>query len=202
MADAGTGGRRNQRRRTRKDLLEAAARLMRQGRSPSLDEVAEEALVSRATAYRYFAGVEALLLEASLDVAFPDAAMLFADGPADVAERVEAAEAAVTGMVRSNEAALRTMLANALQARPKAEAEAEAEDPPVRQNRRSQLIEAALAPGDFPPAARERLAKALAFFVGTEAMLVEKDVLQLDDAEAMAVKRWAMRALVESAQQG
>lgn len=198
MADAGTGGRPNQRRRTRKDLLEAAARLMRDGRSPTLDEVAEEALVSRATAYRYFPGVEALLLEASLDVAFPDSALLFAAGPADAAARVEAAETAVSEMVRANEPALRTMLANALQARPKGEPDG----PPARQNRRSQLIEAALAPGAFAPAARDRLAKALAFFIGTEAMLVGKDVLQLDEAEAASVKRWAMRALVAAAARG
>ena len=42
---------------------------MKQGRKPDLEEIAEEALVSRATAYRYFPSVEALLLEASLDVA-------------------------------------------------------------------------------------------------------------------------------------
>lgn len=197
MADGGAGGRPNQRRRTRKDLLEAAARLMRDGRNPTLEEVAEEALVSRATAYRYFTGIEALLVEASLDVAFPEAASLFATGPDDVSARVEAAEAAVSEMVRAHEPALRTMLANALQARPRAES-----DPPTRQNRRSQLIEAALAPGAFAPEQRDRLANALAFFIGTEAMLVGKDVLQLDEAEAAAVKRWAIRALVAAAQDG
>ena len=46
---------------------------MKQGRNPSLEDVAGEALVSRATAYRYFPSVEALLLEASLDVEVPDA---------------------------------------------------------------------------------------------------------------------------------
>ena len=77
-------GRPNQRRRTRKDLLQAASRLMKQGHQPSLEEIAEEALVSRATAYRYFPSVEALLLEASFDVAIPEAGDLFpahGDGP-------------------------------------------------------------------------------------------------------------------------
>ena len=60
----------NQRRRTRKDLLQAAARLMKQGRKPNLEDIAAEALVSRATAYRYFPSVEALLVEASLDWRF------------------------------------------------------------------------------------------------------------------------------------
>jgi AcrR family transcriptional regulator len=64
-------GRPNQRSRTRKDLLEAAARLIKQGRKPSLEEIAEEALVSRATAYRYFPNVEALLVEASFDISIP-----------------------------------------------------------------------------------------------------------------------------------
>ena len=69
----------NQKRRTRKDLLQAAARLMKQGRRPGLEEVAEEALVSRATAYRYFPTIEALLAEASADVVTPEPETLFAD---------------------------------------------------------------------------------------------------------------------------
>jgi hypothetical protein len=35
--------------------------------------------------------------------------------------------------------------------------------------------------------------------IGTEGMIVCKDVLQLDDAEARKVKRWAIRALVAAA---
>ena len=39
----------------------------------------------------------------------------------------------------------------------------------------------------------------LALVIGTEALVVCKDVLQLDDAEARKVKRWAIRALIEAA---
>ena len=60
-------GRPNQTSRTRKDLLQAASRLMKQGRRITLEDVAEEALVSRATAYRYFSSVDALLVEAPID---------------------------------------------------------------------------------------------------------------------------------------
>src|SRR5690606_29510510 len=65
-AAAMSGARANQKLRTRKDLLEAAARLMREGRTPTFDEIAEAAMVSRATAYRYFPGLDALLVEAGL----------------------------------------------------------------------------------------------------------------------------------------
>jgi hypothetical protein len=63
------------------------------------------------------------------------------------------------------------------------------------------LIEAALEPArnQFKPAALKNLSKALALIIGTEAMVVFKDVLQLDDADARRVKRWAIRALVDAA---
>ena len=79
----------NQKHRTRKDLLRAAARLLKEGRTPSLEEIAEAALVSRATAYRYFPGVEALLLEASFDVETPEPEAVFPPGtPDDPVERL------------------------------------------------------------------------------------------------------------------
>jgi AcrR family transcriptional regulator len=115
MADSGAG-RPNQKSRTRKDLLRAAARLMKDGKSPTLEDVAEEALVSRATAYRYFPGVEALLIEAALDVAMPSGEELFAaDDSTDAVERLRRVDLAVAGMMRANEPALRLMLIHSLQ---------------------------------------------------------------------------------------
>ena len=197
MVDSGTSVRSNQKSRTRKDLLRAAARLMKEGRNPTLEEVAEEALVSRATAYRYFPGVEALLVEAALDVAMPTAEELFAgDGSVDPVARLRRADRAVDAMIRSNEPALRRMLIHSLQ---------RGLEPggtlPVRQNRRMPLIEAALAPasGAFAPAARDRLVKAMALVIGTESRVAFKDVLRLEDEEATAVRDWMIEALVHAA---
>jgi len=190
----------NQKARTRKDLLQAAARLMSQGRKPGLEDIAAEALVSRATAYRYFPDVEALLLEASLDIAVPDPGAVF-DGKAidDPVVRLERAEAALHGMILANEPAMRMMLAHALQ-RPLHGTPDDAL--PVRQNRRTPLIEAALEPSraEFKPATFRLLSRALALVIGTEAFIVTKDVLRLSEADAQKVRRWAIRALVEAAQ--
>ena len=195
--DAPTQGRPNQRRRTRQDLLNAATRLVRQGRKPSLEEIAEEAMVSRATAYRYFPRVDALLLEAALDVAIPEADAVLARAPRDDAvARVERIDEALHDMIVAHEPQLRTMLVHSLQRG------GDGDDAlPARQNRRTPLIEAALAPvrRQFKPAALKQLTHALALVIGTEAMVVCKDVLQLDDAETRKVKRWAIRALVEAA---
>jgi AcrR family transcriptional regulator len=198
MADASAPGRPNQKSRTRKDLLRAAARLMAAGSSPTLEEVAAEAMVSRATAYRYFPGVEALLTEAALDVAMPDGRDFFlGDDSADPLDRLLRADAAVAAMIRGNEPALRAMLIHSLQQG----LGGKADGLPLRQNRRTPLIEAALAPagGAIRPWALERLARALALVIGTEAMLAFKDVLGLADEEADSVRRWMIRALVEAA---
>lgn len=198
MTTSDASGRANQLRRTRKDLLQAAARLARQGRTPTLEECAEEAMVSRATAYRHFPDMSTLLIEASVDISTPQADDLFANSrSSDPVGRLERVDSAFHDMTLENEPAVRVMLARSLQAanrRGKGE-------PPARQNRRSPLIDAALEPAreQFRPASLKTLSRALALVIGPEAIVVFKDVLQLDDAEARRVKRWAIRALVDAA---
>lgn len=197
MSDTAAVGRPNQRKRTRKDLLEAASRLMTRGEKPSLEEIAEEALVSRATAYRYFPNLETLLLESSVDLAFPDPAEVFASGlPNDVLSRLLRTDTAMHDLVLANAAPLRMFLANSLERSVRSDRDP---DLPLRQNRRTPLIEAALAPAraDLDPEAP--LAEALALIIGTEAMVTLQDVLQLDDARARAVKAWAIAALLDAA---
>jgi len=193
MAEGISAGHANQKRRTRKDLLQAAVRLMKQGRSPSMEEIAEEALVSRATAYRYFASADAVLLEAAIDITIPDAGAIFGDVAADPVVRLERVDTALHDALVANETQFRMMLVHTLQRAPG--------EAPARQNRRTPLIEEALAPArhELRPAALKTLVRALALVIGTEAMVVFKDVLQLDDAEARRVKRWAIRALVDAA---
>jgi AcrR family transcriptional regulator len=192
-------GRDNQQRRTRKDLLAAAARLIKAGRTPAIDDVAKEAMVSRATAYRYFPSVDALLVEAPLDIAAPDARDFFAnDNSRDVEDRLDRAEAALHEMIYANEPPLRIMLAHALTRAIGASAQ---DATPVRQNRRTPLIDAALAPARdrLDKAGYERLRAALSLVFGTEAMIVFRDVLPLDKRTAREVKRWMIRTLVRAA---
>jgi AcrR family transcriptional regulator len=199
MATRKSPERANQRYRTRKDLIAAAARLMKNGHKPSLEEVAASARVSRATAYRYFPNVEALLVEAPLESAAPDWEQLFADDTSNDAEdRIDRAEAAMHRMVYDNEAAIRLMLSAALTRAASDGADGEV---PLRQNRRTHLIEAALAPARsrLRKGSYNRLRAALAMIFGSESMVVFRDVLRLDEKMAREVKSWAVRALVRAA---
>lgn len=197
MARAGVRG--NQRMRTRKDLLRAAAELMREGGSPTMEEVAERALVSRATAYRYFPTLDALLIEAPLDGEAPTPAAVFGgDGGGSAEDRVDRAEAALHAMVYRNERQLRAMLAQSLLGGSRGKG---AGDAPRRQNRRTELIEAALAParGKMDRGTYERLCAALALVFGAESMVVFRDVVPVSPKKAREIKGWAVRALVRAA---
>ncbi|MCV7356407.1 TetR/AcrR family transcriptional regulator [Mycolicibacterium fluoranthenivorans] len=190
----------NQTSRTRRDLLRAAARLMKAGHKFTLEDVAADAMVSRATAYRYFSSVEALMVEAPLDGVTPSPADLFETvASTDPVERLLLVDTALHDMIADNEPALRLMLSQTVQRA--CDDHHDDQEIPVRQNRRTALIEAALEParGEFTPAALSTLAKSLSLIIGTESMVVTKDVLRLDASDARQVRHWAIRALVDSA---
>jgi AcrR family transcriptional regulator len=191
--------RENQRYRTRRDLQRAAARLLRQGVNPTMTEVAREAAVSRATAYRYYPSLEALLCEATLDSELPEPEELFDNSSsADPVERVFKAEQALRELCRRNEARMRATLVYTIKQA------METPELPCRQNRRTPLIEKALEPAlaSIDGETADNLIAALAVVFGAESMIVFRDVLRVDDETERRVKSWMMRVLVEGALNG
>src|SRR5689334_6692937 len=86
-------GRFRQRRRTRNAIVAAAAELIGQGQTPSVNDVAEAADVSRRTVYLHFPTIEQLLLDATLGMLSQtevDEAIDAADTGDDATERVAA----------------------------------------------------------------------------------------------------------------
>jgi hypothetical protein len=70
-----------------------------------------------------------------------------------------------------------------------------------RAGRRIGWLRAALAPLEprLPPAAFDRLVNALALLTGVEALVVLRDICEVDAEEGEAVLRWAASALVAGA---
>ncbi|MFN8393013.1 MAG: TetR/AcrR family transcriptional regulator [Bdellovibrionota bacterium] len=188
----------NQRLRTRKDLLRAGAQLLKAGRTLTIDEVAKEALVSRATAYRYFSDIDALLTEVTVDESMPDPAEIFhGDEPAGIAERLKHAEEALHDYCYKNERQLRLMLSRNLAS----SKQRRGGKTPSRQNRRSEYIAAALAPyrDQLDRKALVRLSEALALVFGPESMIVFRDVVPVSPERAKEVKSWMVDSLVSAA---
>jgi AcrR family transcriptional regulator len=112
MTSQMTDGRANQKLRTRTAIVQAAAELSRTGRELTMPEVAKAALVSEATAYRYFPDLLSLLQEA-IAGQLPSAAEALAPvaGSADPVERVAAATEFLLRHVLTRQGVVRAMIA-------------------------------------------------------------------------------------------
>jgi AcrR family transcriptional regulator len=189
----------NQKRRTRAALVQAAQDLLDQGRTPTIADVADRALVSRATAYRYFPSQEHLLLDVVLERSIDeiDRAVAVAARSPDVAARVDGLVSAIHEEITGHEAGFRRLLELSV-------AQSSADQPNVasiRGERRLQWIEQALEPiaTQIDANSRRRLTSALALCVGAEAFVVLRDLCGLQPDEADEILRWAASALVTAA---
>jgi AcrR family transcriptional regulator len=188
----------NVRRRTRGAMINAATRLVREGASPSVTEVADAAGVSRATAYRYFPTQESLLAE----VIVPDLEAALADEalPEDLESRFGAAFTTIWSSNITHEAAYRTILRRGLERPPGESIEHEEEAGSIRAGRRVRWLRNALAPARewMDEESFERLVAAMCLCVGIESLVVLRDVCGLEAQEAEDVARWAAVALLRA----
>ena len=195
----GTGERLAQKLRTRAALLRAARDLIAEGQTPTVAEVADAAMVSRATAYRYFPTQEALLVEAALDETAPTVASLFGAGaPTDPEDRAALVQNTLYDLARDNEAQYRVFLRGSLT---RSLQNADGAQEPFRGARRAALLTEALEPlaSELSAGEIERLRTALAMLVGVESMVVLRDVLRLEHDDARDAGEWAVRQLVRAA---
>jgi AcrR family transcriptional regulator len=200
MTASGQGRERvNQKRRTRAALIDAAQRLLEQGRAPSVADVADEALVSRATAYRYFPTQEHLLLDVVLERSIDEihGAVTAAAASDDAPARLEGVVRAVSGEIASKPTAFRNLLRLSA-AQPRTQEETVAS---IRGERRLRWIEHALEPVESRLAEHSyrRLRSALALCMGAEAFVVLRDLCGLEDGEAEETLCWAARGLLGAA---
>src|SRR5258705_13705457 len=108
------GGRAAQKSRTRAALVAAARDLVAAGTTPTVEDAAEAASISRTTAYRYFPSKRALLVAAHPEIAATS--MLPANPPQDPAARLDAVVRNFSAMILDTEAQQRTMLRLSLEA--------------------------------------------------------------------------------------
>lgn len=190
------GGRTQQKGRTRDALIQAARGLLAHGITPTVEQAASAAAISRTTAYRYFSDQRALLIAAHPEI--EKQTLLPDDAPTDPEERLDACITAFTRQNVETEPQLRAMLRLALDQAPSGQR------PPLRQGRAIGWIEDALAPLRQTMSEEEvhRLAVAIRSATGIEALVWLTDVAGLSRQEAMAVMRWSARALLRCAVAG
>jgi AcrR family transcriptional regulator len=185
-------GRVNQKARTRAAILQAVQDLTRAGAEITMPAVARTALVSEATAYRYFPDLPSLLMKADTGT-WPDPAEALAPvaGTDDPVERVGyAAEFLLTGIL-ARQSVVRAMIAAAI-TKPDLAAS--------RPGHRFALIEHALAPlATADRAVLAQLKQGLAVVMSAEALFVLTDLCGLSPQDAVASAVRTARSLTAAA---
>jgi AcrR family transcriptional regulator len=187
-------GRTRQKLRTRSDLVAAARRLMaRGGSTPTVEDAAAEAAVSRTTAYRYFPNQKALLVAAHPEIETPS--LLPPDVGDDPEARLLAAVSAFIELIVETELQQRTMLRVSL------EQDTLPGELPLRKGRAIGWFEEALAPlqPQLTVAGVSRLAVAVRSTVGIESLVWLTDVAGLSRGQAAELMQWSARALLHHA---
>jgi AcrR family transcriptional regulator len=187
-------GRTRQKGRTRGALIAGARNLVAQGVTPTVEDAAAAADISRTTAYRYFPNQRALLLAAHPEI--NASSLLPPDAPEDPAARLDLVVQAFTRLVADSEPQLRTMLRLSL--------EPDASDHALgllRRGRAIGWIDDALSPLRSQIAGHElrRLVLAIRSVTGIEARVWLTDVAGLSSDDAIELMRWSARAMYRSA---
>jgi len=194
-------GRTNQKARTRTALLNAAAELASEGTPPSMPEAADRALVSVATAYRYFSSAEELWWEASTAV--------YRRTVAHGERQVEAAgsdpQARLAALIRAtgfqmldDQVPYRRIAKSALDQWFRQQSAPDDQRMPVREGRRNEQISQVIEPlaSELPESDMDRLGHALGLVVGTESVISLTDAIGLDVPEAkmalLDAARWML----------
>jgi AcrR family transcriptional regulator len=187
-------GRTSQKARTRAAMVEAAQALLAEGVTPTVEQAAERAEISRTTAYRYFPNQRALLLACYPELEAPS--LLDADAPQDPVARLELVTESIARQLLDHEPELRAMLRLSLESPPPGP-----DALPLRRGRALGWVEDALAPlrGRVPEPELRRLALAIRATLGIEALVWLTDVGGLSREQAADLMRASARTLLRAA---
>jgi AcrR family transcriptional regulator len=189
-------GRTNQKARTQRAIVEACVELIRQRRPATMPEVAKAAMVSEATAYRYFPDLASLLATAlAQDWPTPTEALAPVAASNDPGERVAFATRFLLQGVADRQAVVRAMISATI---------AQPDLGRARPGIRFGLIEGALAPfvdalEATNPDLLAQLRLDLAIVVSAEAFFSLTDLCGLSIEDAIDSAESTARTLTASA---
>jgi AcrR family transcriptional regulator len=195
VSDSDSQGRTHQKQRTRQALIDAAIAMRDEGHNPTVAQVAERAMVSRATAYRYFPSMEALISETAADREMKPLAHFWQPGD-DPVKAVGLAANALNKLLIEDEIGLHVMERSFMTVWLESDTHE-----PLRPGRRMSYIEPIVdsLKEVLSPRARKRLKQALSIVMGTEAMIAVRDISGASIEESLDSAAWAARALVRQA---
>ena len=189
-------GRIKQKLKTRTSILKATKRLMKKSRKITLEDIAEEADISRATIYRYFSNVDLLVLEASLDIEHtsPDELSRQVE-ELEMTERLFFIQDHYNRQAQKHEIGFKRYLSAAI-------AESVATRKSVRGARRVESLQKSLEPlrENLTRQQFDNLVTIASVLMGIDAMIVTKDVCGLNNDQSSEVLKWGLEMILQGMQ--
>jgi AcrR family transcriptional regulator len=186
-------GRINQKIKTRVRILNAAKTLMSKNKNTSLEEIASEAKVSRATIYRYFPNLELLYNEASLDIHYLSPDALFEKVKDMTLEnRIYYIQNYYNQLAQDHELIFRRYLSAVLK-------ESIVSKKKIRGARRIDAMNLILesSKNKIPKKELKNLRNLATILMGIDAQIVAKDVCNLTSKEANQTLKWGIEMILK-----
>ncbi len=199
---AGMLGLTSTRARTRRLLIETAMRLFDSGAFPSITEVAHQAQLSRATAYRYFPTQSALVSAIVSETLGP--IKNWQPTRQDAAGRIDELFSFAFPRMLQHEGTLRAALHLSLTqwAQEQSTDTFPVKEKLVRGNRKAILAQVIKPLNDeLPPELMDRVIRSLSLVYGSEIFLVMKDIWGCHNDELEDISKWIAKAIVRQARE-
>ncbi|PHQ29619.1 TetR/AcrR family transcriptional regulator [Leeuwenhoekiella nanhaiensis] len=184
-------GRTRQKQKTRERILSSAQGFLQQGRDFTLEEVAEQAGVSRATIYRYFPNSEILSAEAALDVNTESCESIYRYSKASNEQQTLLnIQDYFNRLALDNEPAFRKYLSVLLHTSELSE---------NRGARRPKTLQLALEDSQLNLSKEDfqNLKNMASVLMGIEPIIVTKDVCGLDNNQSMKLLKWGFEMMLK-----
>jgi len=185
-------GRKTQKLKTRDKILRSTQKLLEKNKDISLEDVAKEADISRATIYRYYSSIDVLAAEAVLDLNTKSSEDLYDEvAGKDLEEAILSMQDYYNQLTIDNESGFRKYMSVVLN---------NDQSDKMRGARRKISLMMLLENKAQQMSAedKENLANIATVLMGVEAFVVTKDVCGLNNEESKKLLNWGMEKLLES----
>lgn len=186
-------GRIEQKTKTKSKILHVAKKLLQKETSITLEDVANQANISRATIYRYYSNVDILTMEASLEIYHKSTDKFFDEvKEKSFEDRILYIQEQYNNFAQQNETVFRRYLSAVL-------TESISTKEKLRSARRVKTLKKVLKPfeSEIDGTSLNHLINSASILMGIDALVVCKDVCDLNNQEADETLQWALKMILK-----